>query len=48
MNTCRGLFKKLNVFTVIKNMYLACHRHCSTAQDSGEIVTVGRLFQAEH
>ena len=43
-----GLFKQLNVFTVINNMYLVCQRHCSTAQDSGENVSVGCLFQAEH
>ena len=44
----RGLLKQLNVFTIINNMYLACHRHCSTANDSGENVSVGCLFQAEH
>ena len=42
------LFKQLNVFTVINDMYLVCQRHCSTAQDSGENVSVGCLFQAEH
>ena len=29
------------------DMYLACHRHCSTANDSGENVSVGCLFIAE-
>ena len=30
----RRLFEQLNVFTLTNNMYLVCHRHCSTAHDS--------------
>ena len=35
--------KYLNVFTLTKNIYLACHRHCSTAHDSRENGSVGQL-----
>ena len=44
----RRRLKQLNVFTLTNNMYLACHRHCCTAHDSGENVSVDCLFQAEH
>ena len=39
---------QLNVFTLTNNMYLAFHRHCCAAHDSGENVSVDCLFQAQH